>query len=185
MSLFTLVASKAAVFIFFSGSCFHLEEHWARASVSLTCPLAEACSPFVEHVFHYGPWLSLRGFFLGRLPVGAWCHAELQDLRRCNLPVLASLNAKQHGVGQCWLSLQLDSLVKGPAHHHLTADQAGMLSCIEGSGMWLCEKSSFEMLNHPLVSARTREMWLKEFTRESNLATDTRKNETISGLVII
>lgn len=69
-----------------------------------------------------------------------------------NLPVLAFLNAKRHGVGQCWLSAQPSSLVKGPAHHHLTADQAGMLSRVEGSGTLLCvdsNKSSLQLLNHP------------------------------------
>ncbi len=114
--------------------------------------------------------------------MGARCHAEPQDLRHCNLPVLASLNAKQHGVGQCWLSVQPGSLVKRGAHHHLTADQAGMLSWVEGFGTWLCvnsNKSSFELLNHPSVSARTGEMWLKEVTPESNSSTDTMWNETI------
>lgn len=81
-------------------------------SLWLTRLLAEACSPFVKHVFQCGPRLSLGGFFLGRLPVGARCHAEPKDLRHCNLPALASLNAKQHGVGQCWLSVQPGSLVK-------------------------------------------------------------------------
>lgn len=34
--------------------------------------LAGACSPFVSHVFVSGPWLSLRVFFPGRLPVLHW-----------------------------------------------------------------------------------------------------------------
>lgn len=90
--------------------------------------------------------------------MGALSHTELQDLRHCSFPALACLNAKQHGVGQCWLSGQLGSLVNKPAHHHLTADQAGMLSCIEGLGMCLCvnsNKSSFELFNLPPVSARS------------------------------
>lgn len=114
--------------------------------------LAEACSPFVWHVFHCGPELSLRGFFLGRLPVGACCHTEARDLRHGSLPVLTSLNAKQHGVSQCWLSVLLGSPLKGPAqHHHLTADQAGMLSCGKRLGTRLLENSNmsyFELLNH-------------------------------------
>lgn len=154
MSLFTLVASKAAVFIFFSfWDPVFIWKDTEPGSLWLTRLLAEACSPFVKHVFQCGPRLSLGGFFLGRLPVGARCHAEPKDLRHCNLPALASLNAKQHGVGQCWLSVQPGSLVKQPTHHDLTADQAGMLSRLEGMGMWLCvnsNKSSFELLNHPL-----------------------------------
>lgn len=73
-------------------------------------------------------------------------------------PTLASLNAKQHGVAQCWLSVQPSSPVKEPTHRNLAADQAGMLSWLEGLGTWLCvnsNKSSFELLNHPPMSART------------------------------
>lgn len=182
-----LIASKAGAFYFyFSGSCFHLDGHWARVPVRLTKLLAEACSPFVLHVFLRGPGLSLRGMVLGRLPVGARCHAETQDLRPCNLPALAFLNAKQHGVGQCWLSVRPESLVKGPAHHHLTADQAGMLGA---SGTWLCvdlNKSSFELLNHPPVSARTGETWLKEVTPQSNSSTTRHHVDwTIGGWILI
>lgn len=118
---------------FFSGSCFHLEEHWARISLRLTRLLAEACSPFVKHVFHCGPRLSLRVLFLGRLPVGACCHAELQDLKHCNLAVFASLNAKQRGVDQCWLQCSRAPWWKGL---HTTTSQLTKQECWAGSKDW-------------------------------------------------
>lgn len=116
-------------FCFFSDSCSQLEEHWARVSVRLTRLLAEACSPFVKHVFRCGPRLSPRGFFLGRLPVGARCHAEPQDLRHCNLPALASLNAKQHGVGRCWLQCSRAPWWKG---RRTTTSQLTKQECLAG-----------------------------------------------------
>ena len=127
ISLFTVVAFKAVVFIhFFVGILFSLEEHWPRISLRLTRLLAEACSPFVKHVFHCGPQLSLRVFFLGRLPVGACCHAEPRDLKHCNLAVFASLNAKQHGVDQCWLQCSLAPWWKG---QHTTTSQLTKQEC--------------------------------------------------------
>lgn len=158
--LFRVVAFKAAVFWFFfwgGGPGFHLEEDWARISPRLTRLLAGACSPFVQHVFECGPRLSLRVFFLGSLLVGSCYHAEPPDLKQCKLAVFASLNAKQRGVGQCWLRCSRAPRWKGPAPHHLTADQAGMLSRVEGSG--LCSrvnlnKPSFELLNHPSRGVR-------------------------------
>lgn len=71
-------------------------------------------------------------------------------------PVLAFLNAKQHGVGQYWLSVQPDSPgERASAPIPPTADHAGW----KAWGTWPLRvnsnKSLFQLLHYPPASTRT------------------------------
>lgn len=83
--------------------------------------------------------------------MGACCHAEPRDRRHCNLPVLASFNAKQHGVGPV-LAFSAAGLPGERAEHTGTSQLTKQERCAEGLGTWLCEhlnKLPLELLNHP------------------------------------
>lgn len=161
--LFRVVAFKAAVFIFFfllgGGVLVFI---WKKTEPGFLqgwqgCSLEPA-------VLLWSMCLSVaRGFLRGSSSWGVcrWdsCyHAGPRDLKQCELAVFACLNAKQRGVGS-----SVDSAAAGlprwkrPAPHHLTADQAGMLSRVEGSGLcsWVnLNKPSFELLYHPSRGVR-------------------------------
>lgn len=146
-------------FFFFVRGCWFsfgrtLSEDFSKADKAARWSLQSFCVACV--------WVWPSAFSEGLLPgESAWWDPattlSCEIWNTATSPYFASLNAKQRGVGQCWLQCSRAPRWKGPAPHHLTADQAGMLSRVEGSGLcsWAnLNKPSFELLNHPSRGAR-------------------------------